>query len=94
MATRAATLLQGNGKRHEVEKGHPLLIDRRLPHNREGVGGKLDKSSGLIGKRAYSKVNTMLYVSHLPVRSSVSLSGNKMCFLSKSRATQAIYMNK
>lgn len=94
MATRAATLLQGNGKRHEVEKGHPLLLDRRLHHNREGVGGKLDKSSGLIGKQAYSKVNTMLYVSHLPVRSSVSLSGNKMCFLSKSRATQAIYMNK
>lgn len=60
----------------------------------EKGGEKLDKSSGLIGKRAHSKVNTMPYVSHLPVRSSVSLLGKKMCFPSKSRATQAIFMNK
>lgn len=84
---------QGNGKWHEVKKGHPLLIDRDFPIIEKG-GKKLNKSSGLIRKWTYSKVNTMPYVSHLPVRSSGSLLGKKMCFPSKSRATRAIYMNK
>lgn len=81
----------GNGTRWRRDILFSLTGD--LPIIEEGAK-KLDKSSGLIGKQAYSKASTMQYVSHLPVRSSVSLSGKKMCFPSKSRATQAIYMNK
>lgn len=82
----------GNGTRWRRDILFSLM--GKFPIIEKGEGGKLGKSSGLIGKWAYSKANTMPYVSHLPMRSSVSLSGKKMCFPSKSRATQAIYMNK